>query len=287
MFTQQAVLFLQAVSPVHAGGGTATGLIDNPIQRECHTQHPCIAGSGIKGAIRHSFQAIGGDENLIDQYFGPDASNSNLHAGAVSFGDANLVALPIRSLKNGYIMATCPQALARTQRLLRLLDMPCDWQIPQVDEGQCHIINEKLLSGDKVDRLHLEAFEYQAQLSQALHAIAEQLTTLALPSDTEAYFKDKLQKDMVLLSDTDFAYFCEHATLVEPHVRIDPATGTSKEGGLFYTENLPPESLMITPLLCSNTRGESATQQKATDVSANLQMLLDGRILQIGGHATT
>jgi CRISPR/Cas system CMR subunit Cmr4 (Cas7 group RAMP superfamily) len=40
------------------GAGSAVGVIDNPIQRERHTGHPCFAGSGIKGAMRHGFEAI-------------------------------------------------------------------------------------------------------------------------------------------------------------------------------------------------------------------------------------
>ncbi len=99
MFAKHAALFLYAVSPVHMGAGTAVGVIDNPIQRERHTNHPCFAGSGIKGAVRHGFTAIGGDEKLIDRLFGPDAGSGDLHAGAISFGDAQLVALPVRSLK--------------------------------------------------------------------------------------------------------------------------------------------------------------------------------------------
>ena len=59
MFEKNAALFLYAVSPVHMGAGQAVGIIDNPIQRERHTGHPCFAGSGIKGAVRHGFTAIG------------------------------------------------------------------------------------------------------------------------------------------------------------------------------------------------------------------------------------
>ena len=105
MFEKQAALFLYAVSPVHMGAGQAVGVIDNPIQRERHTGHPCFAGSGIKGAVRHGFTAIGGDEMLVGRLFGPDSNSGDLHAGAISFGDAQLVALPVRSLKGGYVYA--------------------------------------------------------------------------------------------------------------------------------------------------------------------------------------
>ena len=120
MFERHAALFLYAVSPVHMGAGQAVGVIDNPIQRERHTGHPCFAGSGIKGAVRHGFKALGGDEGLIDRLFGPEPEpkDGQLYAGAVSFGDAQLVALPVRSLRGGYVYATCPQALSRAQRLL-------------------------------------------------------------------------------------------------------------------------------------------------------------------------
>jgi CRISPR-associated protein Cmr4 len=127
MFERHAAVFLYAVSPVHMGAGQAIGVIDNPIQRERHTGHPCFAGSGIKGAVRHGFEAIGGDRSLIDVLFGPESGRDNLHAGAVSFGDAQLVAFPVRSLKGGYVYATCPQALARARRLMEAVGIAVTW----------------------------------------------------------------------------------------------------------------------------------------------------------------
>ncbi|MFQ3667099.1 MAG: type III-B CRISPR module RAMP protein Cmr4, partial [Sphingomonadaceae bacterium] len=219
MFEKHAAVFLYAVSPVHMGAGQAVGVIDNPIQRERHTGHPCFAGSGIKGAVRHGFEALGGDKSLLDRLFGPDTGSSDLHAGAVSFGDAQLVALPVRSLKGGYVYATCPQALSRAQRLLGLIGITTDWAVSAVAEGQCLLANPALLSGDK---LHLEAFEYVAKVSQDLPKLAADLATRALPVGSGYdYFRAKLKTDLVVLSDTDFAYFAQNAMLVEPHVRIN------------------------------------------------------------------
>lgn len=53
MFEKKVPIFIYCVSPVHMGAGAAIGVIDNPIQRERHTEYPMIAGSGLKGAIRH------------------------------------------------------------------------------------------------------------------------------------------------------------------------------------------------------------------------------------------
>ncbi len=290
MFEQKAAVFFYAVSPVHMGAGTATGLIDNPIQRERHTNHPSFAGSGIKGAVRHGFEALDGDPALIDRLFGPESSSDNLHAGAISFGDAQLVVFPVRSLRGGYVYATCPQALARAKRLLGLTGNTVNWKVPQVDEGNCRLANGDLLSDEK--RLHLEAFEYEATLDDAIEAIGRSLAEQALPGeDGYAYFREKLVNDLVVLSDTDFSYFVENATLVETHVRIDEDTGAAKDGGLFYTENLPPESLLIAPLMASKTRTGSKEkddwEDDASGVLLKIRNVLDGKLLQIGGDATT
>jgi CRISPR-associated protein Cmr4 len=287
MFEKHAAVFLYAVSPVHLGAGQAVDLIDNPIQRERHTGHPCFAGSGLKGAVRHGFQALGGDKDLIDRLFGPDSNSGDLHAGALSFGDAQLVALPVRSLKGGYVYATCPQALARARRLLGLLGQPPAWPaLPDFEEGHCLIANPALRSADK---LHLEAFEYVAEVSEQLPGLAADLAARALPDDAAyTFFREKLKTDLVVLADTDFSYFAENAMLVEAHVRIDENTGTAKDGGLFYTENLPPESLLIAPLLASQTRtGRAENHMEAEAVMLMVQNVLNGKLMQIGGDVTT
>jgi len=295
MFEKHAAVFFYAVSPVHMGAGQAIGVIDNPIQRERHTGHPCFAGSGIKGAVRHGFTAIGGDEALLDRLFGPDAGSSSLHAGAVSFGDAQLVALPVRSLRGGYVYATCPQAISRAQRLLALIGVEVSWPaLPTVEEGRCLVANtgllaERKINGQSAQVLHLEAFEYEAQKtdSDPVRTIAKDLAAKALPGgDGYRFFRDKLTSDLVVLSDTDFGYFAQHAMLVEPHVRIDPNTGTAKDGGLFYTENLPPESLLIAPMLASKTR-TGKEDNPAEVVMRQIKGVVDGKLLQIGGDVTT
>jgi CRISPR-associated protein Cmr4 len=290
MFQKQAAVFLYATSPVHMGAGQALGVIDNPIQRERHTGHPSIAGSGIKGAARHAWgQLVEGGRHL-EVIFGPESGAPELHAGAASFGDAQLVAYPVRSLRGGFVYATCPLALARAERLLRAVGVAVQWTrgLREPGEGRCVVANPALLRDGK---LHLEAFEYadDADGAAALGAVAESLAELALGARDDqvpAFFRDKLAHDLVLLADADFGYFAEHATLVEPHVRINEETGAADGGGLFYTENLPPESILVAPLLASRARdGKSALE--AADVLAQCRTALDGRLLQIGGDATT
>jgi CRISPR-associated protein Cmr4 len=295
MFQETRIAFLYCVSPVHMGTGTAVGgLIDNPIQRERHTEYPMMAGSGIKGAIRHDYWAQHEDSNVLNRLFGPEQSAAE-HAGALSFSDGQLVAFPVRCAKAGFVYATSPLLLARLKRQLALANVQADWAIPNLESGKCQIVNHELMTDNK---LALEAYELEPKVETALKTISDWLAVNALPVDKDfAYFREKLANDLVLLSDDELHYFVVNSTVVEPHVRIDDISGTADGGALFYTENLPPESLLFSVIMASQERykrGDSAENRldatqiinTLVDGSENWQAL-QGRMLQFGGDATT
>ena len=291
MYQQQRALFFYCVSPVHMGADDALGLIDNPIQREKHTGYPLFAGSGLKGALRHRFQADGWDENsaLLNRIFGPKNSE---HAGAVSLGDAQLVAFPVRCTKRAYVYVTSPTALARVRRLLKHLQVDPGWTIPEMQENCCGVIPKSELAGE--DKLNLEVFQYEVEELPELGDCAAWLADRALPAGGGYdFFRNKLETDLVLLPEEDFTHYVKNATVVEPHVRIDDETGAADGGGLFYTENLPPESLLLAPLMVSAERKGGQDAMSAQDVMHKLingpdgKAGLNGLCLQVGGDATT
>ena len=311
MFEATQLVFYYAISPVHMGAGSAIGAIDSPIQREVHTKHPMFAGSGLKGALRHHFnrawpRAEGDNRkpnSLINRIFGPDTGASDF-AGALSLSDAQLVALPVRSLKGGFAYVTSPLALARLHRLATQAGMAVDWSVPTtVTENKAQAASANLLldKADKSKQLVLEAFEFPAEVDDKLNAIAQWIATHALSSSGNSFFADKFKSDLVLLHDTDFAHFARHAMVVEPHVRIDDASGTASDGGLFYVENLPPETLMVGLAQASIERFKKGSRDAESTALLNAPEVLahvfagagaaipgiGGKLLQIGGDATT
>ncbi len=293
MFQEKRLAFIYALSPVHMGSGTSLGVIDNPIQRERHTGHPLFAGSGLKGAAR---EAAGTGEKAmtreeINTIFGPD-NNASEYAGAVSFADAQLVAFPVRSLREGYVYATSPLALARLARLAAMAGCRApSTELPELSDTQAVVIDSGLLSQGK---LVLESYEFAVMdegHSQALGDIAGWLADSVVPSDgAYGYFHDKITRHLVILSETQFAYFVHNATVVEPHVRIDDDTGTAEATGLFFTENVPPEAIFVTLLMASRERRKKNVGEQgrsAAEVMARVSEVLDGRLFQIGGDATT
>jgi len=289
MYEKQAAAFVYCLSPVHMGAGSATGVIDNPIQRERHTTHPSFAGSGIKGAVRHAFATLAPNaQDKHDAIFGPESGSDTLHAGAASFGDAQLVAFPVRALREGYVYATCPLALARAERLLQIGGRPVGWPQLEVSDNHCRLTPGGMQSLTRDGTLDLEVFQYHAEPSDALADISGWLADNALSTDhAPDYFRDKLRQHLVVLSNTDFAHFTSNATLVEAHVRINEDTGAADGGGLFYTENLPPESLLIAPVMASRERAANNNGLSAQDVMGHLRTAVHGKVVQLGGDATT
>jgi len=290
MFEEKSALFIYCVSPVHMGAGTALGAVDNPIQREVHTGHPTMAGSGLKGAFRDVFEAAQGTE-AANAIFGPSTDASD-HAGAVSFADAQLVLFPVRSLRSSFVYATCPTALARLQRLLVLagVEEAGSWEIPPISGEACAVVEGTPAA--TADQLILEAYEFKPKRPEGLAAIASWIGANALPADDgSSFFRKKVEQDLVVLSDERFNHFVQHATLVEPHVRINDETGTADDGGLFYTENLPPEALLVSMVMASKQRtkksGSDAEGLSAKKVIESVRGALDNHLAQVGGDATT
>ncbi len=287
MFEKKTALFYYTISPVHMGAGTALGLVDNPVQREVHTGHPVFAGSGLKGAFRHEAKA---DKDFpITEIFGPDSGSSDLYAGAVSFSDAQVVLFPVRSLKKGFVYVTSPLALNRAARLLEIAG---DDKLSNIINGLGDVSDKAAmfddsLKADKQDnKLVLEAFwfeQFKGNWTPFKEAV-EYLSGL-LPAKN-AFFNEKVKTDTVLVSDDMFYHFVKNSVVVEPHVRIDDNTGTAEGGGLFYTESLPPETLMIGLMMASKSR-QKGSNMEAEEIARIVTEKFNDQVLQIGGDTTT
>jgi len=146
--------------------------------------------------------------------------------------------------------------------------------------------------------LILEAFDFAAAEDETVRAVAAWLSENALPSAQEhEFFRTKIGADLVVLSDREFGHFVRHATVVEPHVRIDDETGTAADGALFYTENLPPESILAGLVLASIERRKNGANRDGLMAAESVldavfkddgeRKGLADRLLQVGGDATT
>ena len=96
---------------LHVGSGEQNfGVVDNLVQKDSITEVPMINSSSLKGAIRDHFETKKLSIKKIRHIFGHSDKDS-ASAGEVKFLQAQLLALPVRSNKQLYFLATTPQIL--------------------------------------------------------------------------------------------------------------------------------------------------------------------------------
>ena len=282
MTTQNALLLLTSETPLHAGAGQSVDGIDLPIQREVHTDWPCVFGSAVKGALRaHAEQRMVDTTIAITDLFGPDHGGAQerdtSHAGALLVGDATLLALPVRSLQSSFKWVTCPQALTRFARTAERLGL--ELKLPTITQPAR---DKALGQGDA--KLFLEEFRFEQSPDACIGALAQALAPLsggALDAAT-------LEQRLVVVNDDIFSFLARNATSVQPHIAIDSTTKTVKDGALWFEETLPPETLLYVPLTATASRRKGGDLTAAQVLAQFEQLLPAGKNwLQLGGNETT
>ncbi len=101
---------IKPLSNLHVGSGdVSVGVIDNLIQRDVLTQFPTINSSSLKGSIREFCKHS--ELNGLEKIFGGVTEEGKMLKGAFRFFDASLLAIPVRTNKVPYLMATSVELL--------------------------------------------------------------------------------------------------------------------------------------------------------------------------------
>lgn len=267
-----ALLFIHALSPLHAGTGQGIGAIDLPIAREKATGIPYLPGSSLKGVLRDRAQGKGWDKDTLFAVFGPETEAASEHAGAVQVGDAKLLLLPVRSLYGVFALVTSPYLLERFRREAEMAGLTPPPLPPSLGQGQILVApNSRLPEGGKA---YLEDLDLEARPIPGVGEWEDWLTRTQAP----------VAGRLAVVHDDVMAFLLETATEVVARIRLDDATKTVAQGALWYEESLPAESVLY-----SMVRAEpSRRKEKALPAEAGLALfkgLLQGA-LQLGGKAT-
>jgi CRISPR-associated protein Cmr4 len=90
--------------------------------------------------------------------------------------------------------------------------------------------------------------EVQTLRGQA-DAIAKRIAETAFKVDTN--WKPVFMARFGIVHDDTFTFLTETATEVTARISLNQATKTVKDGGLWYEETLPPESILTCPVMAS------------------------------------
>jgi CRISPR-associated protein Cmr4 len=279
------LLFIHAMTPLHAGTGQAVGGIDLPIARERPTGIPLVPGSSIKGALRARDTS-----DLATVIFGPPTEAASDGSGAVQIADAHLVLLPVRSLAGTFAWVTSPYLLSRFARDAKeaSLEVPVPPRVPR--ENACLVLGNKLQAHlGNLDKVVLEDLDFLpvAEPSAELASIVRTLGECLFPGGgaSEIAARQSLADRICLIHDDTMAYLLESATEVMARIRLDDEKKTVAKGALWYEEALPAESILVGLALASRVRRAGTTHEASALLSA-LERNAGGGLVQLGGKAT-
>jgi CRISPR-associated protein Cmr4 len=236
------LLFVHALTSIHAGTGQGVGTIDLPIARERATFLPVVPGSTLKGCLRSGGQVK--DEALRDAIFGKEDEQ-----GRFRIGDARLLLLPVRSLSTVFAWTTSPYVLRRFLRdceLLGLKDAPNEIPDPSDKEALSAGPVDGILIGGK-PKLVFEDFDFDIRPDKEdkpNHAAAWGKWLAGLLFPDHPGWRGEFLKRFVVLHDSVFDHLCEYATEVNAHISIGES-GTVERGALWYEETLPAETVLV------------------------------------------
>lgn len=199
----------------------------------------------------------------LEIVFGPEGDEADIHAGALSPGDARLLMFPVRSLVGVFAYTTSRNVLARFKRDLEAAGKTATWATDNLpDDGSAWTVDNKSVVVDK-KTVVLEEFAFPAKQhidngNNDVKTIAEWLADNALPPTAEyAFFKEKLKTSLVILPEDAFRDFTQFATEVVARIRIDQETKTVSQGALWTEEHLPSDTLLYSPLHATRPRTDT------------------------------
>ena len=284
------LLFVHALSPLHAGTGQGVGVIDLPIAREKATNLPYLPGSSLKGTLRDTPSAQVTDD-MRAKIFGPDGVNvkSEEYAGSVQFSDQRLLLLPVRSLIGTFAWVTSPYILLRLLRDAKgveLTSLPESVPKPATIEHSVVARNDGLVGdGGKVYLEDLDLpLDPDAAKREMAAAWAEWLGQQIFGGDgaDETAWRDMLAARFCIVHDDALSFLLETATEITARIKLLEDTKTVKDGALWYEEALPTESILYGLVVATPVRKFNLDQ--ATIFNA-LGSLMTGSA-QFGGKAT-
>lgn len=266
------LLFVHALSPLHAGTGQSVGVIDLPVAREKATGIPYLPGSSLKGTLRDSCP-----EGTRKKVFGPDTYQAGEHAGSVQFSDQRLLLLPVRSLAGTFAWATSPYLLHRLIRDVRCVNGDASLpEVPLPSHGDCVVPADgcQITTSSKVI---LEDLDLKATPGDDTFMWPEWLGKRVFPDDP--VWQQMLTSRFAVMHDDVLSFLLSTAMEVTARIKLLENTKTVKKGGLWYEETLPTETILsglvvATPVMATG-------DEVFTTVTG-----LIGKPLQLGGKAT-
>lgn len=279
-------------TPLHVGSGNEIGVIDMPIQREKHTGFPKIEASSIKGVYRASFEKF--NESIVDNLFGEEKNEekddqnksckekTEYKKTILKFSDARILLFPVKTARGVFGWVTCPFIINRFINDMKVIGECNDENKLQdiVENNEAIVLeNSNLINQSEKSVVILEDFMFKANLKKG-NSIYEMIKKISNNNaGLDEYIKNKLEKDVVIVSDEVFSYFVNMSTEVNTRIKIGK-DGVVEKGHLFTEEYVPAEAFMYSFIKIEN---ETSMEEIIRQFKRYMSKI---KVIQIGGNET-
>ena len=284
------MLYVHALSPIHSGTGQSTEGIDLPVAREKITGWPYLPGSSVKGVLRDAcLPEEGADaarQKAFVEAFGSPTDVDNPNAGGLWFSDARLLCLPVRSLHGSFAWVTCPLALERWRRDYRTGgERTLGLTVPTLGEEAIQLTDAARATLAPTGTVYLEDLDLPARADQAaaVQAVAERIAAACFADDA---WRQVFAKRFGVVTDETFTFLAETATEVIARIKLIAETKTVQDGGLWYEEAVPAESIFACPVVAAR---HGITRMNGHNGAVGLWGAVESELsgpVQIGGGAS-
>ncbi len=250
--------FIQVLTNMHVGSGDANyGIVDKLIQRDPVTGFPTINASSLKGALREHFEEKSSE--LVDTIFGKESKSKDepSEPGLATFLEADLVAIPVRSNFQRFVMA--------------------------LNKAQLEMLNKKAerLTGKDIFNTNfspdnaLDNALYHQQGSLTYDVYLEDIK-IEKKNDYQNPLKNQDDKDLfhkriAILLDEDFATVTQNLPVI---ARNHLENGISQN--LWYEEVVPHQTVFLTfiglPTDEEINQRKKAVEHKINELKGKLEM---------------
>lgn len=269
-YDRSSVVLMECITPVHAGAGRGSSVVDLPIQRDAFG-YPTIFASSLKGAIRGgSNEEIYGSEDF---------------AGAFAPLDARLLFIPVRSLFGIYCLATCPFLLKSFRQYLEMRaddENSITKDLISLLENVNNIDNSKIIvSPDSISR-------FSVQLSGKNVAILADEFKLGIDGNNQitsfgsALGIDDSWRIAIVSDDLMRNSLLNRSLMTVARIRLED--GRAAQNALWTEENLPEKTVLHTVFFYSKSRGNASTS--GDEVKKSIEGKVGGKYVIFGGHET-
>ncbi len=279
LYSLADLIVLKSITPLHAGTGRASGVVDLPIQRDEYG-YPCVYASSIKGALKTSLlyaftKEFGNDyENArkaVQAVLGPEPEEGESFESAIAVLDAYLLTFPVRSLKGVYTYVTTPTLLRRFCDRLEILESYLEETGKESKEETIatklrniiEILEEKIANKTDVavctsggcDSLKVNELGGKAILVEEVFLDVKSLGELGASGESIKFIdklirsKLKLEKPLLVVSDDVAREVIERGLFRLTRVRLNRETKTVERGALWTEEYLPPKTILHSLIL--------------------------------------